>query len=590
MPKRYIQFKKIVQSIIIAVLAVLVASLIRKFFLGSLDDKVVWITFYPAVMVAAIIGGFFSGMLASIFTVLIVIFQWKFFIDTPFISGNIGTISTIVFLINCSLISAISEYSRQQKIKANIQKEKAERANEAKSKFLANMSHELRTPLNAILGFTRIMQDNISIPEKEQKNLKIINRSGEHLLGLINNVLDIAKIEAGQTEKNELSFNIENTIYEVTQLMKQNAKAKGLELKTNFQKNIPYYIKSDKQKINQILINLLGNAIKFTEKGKVTLIVNKENLKNQSFLIFEVEDTGVGINKEDLNNIFKPFKQSSTISIQQGTGLGLAISKQYAEILGGSISVVSENGQGSKFTVKIPLVLAVENDIANSTNKYSKVKSIVPGQNNLGILIVEDQVENWLLLQRIHEKVGINVHIAENGLQGVEMFKELKPDLIWMDVRMPVMDGLEATKQIRHFGKGENVKIIGVSAHVFEDEIKSVMSVGMDSFKKKPYQFHEIYECLNEQLGVKFNFYENYYIEDLKPLSTKILKNIPSKILEELKIAIKNLNNEQIDFAINQIQEIDYETAQTILYYTKRLKYTDVYRLLNSHLVPIENE
>lgn len=421
-------------------------------------------------------------------------------------------------------------------------KEKAEAASEAKSNFLANMSHELRTPLNAILGFTRLMRDNTSIPDGELNNLKIINRSGEHLLSLINNVLDIAKIESGQTKKNEISFKLENAVYEVSQLMSQHAEAKKLHLKTIYHENIPAYIKTDKQKLRQILINLIGNAIKFSNSGTIKLNIKNEINRGQSFLLLEVEDEGIGIEKKDLDKIFLAFEQSSNLSVQKGTGLGLTITKQFTELLGGSISVESEIGVGTKFSVKIPLIIEAGSTGISQSNKFSNGKSIVPGQGDFRILIVEDQIENWMLLQAIHEKVGIKVKIAENGLQGLEMFKKWKPHLIWMDVRMPVMDGLEATKEIRKLEQGKDVKIIGISAHVFKDEIQNIMSVGMDSFIKKPYQFHEIYECLNNQLGIKFIFSEKDRLIEQKQLTTGILKNIEPKILEELKTAIENLN------------------------------------------------
>jgi signal transduction histidine kinase/DNA-binding response OmpR family regulator len=579
-----INIKSILSSIGIAVIAVIVASLIRKFILGSLEGKVEWITFYPAVMIAALLGGFFSGVLTSAFAAFIVLFQWQLITNSMFIGGKIGTISTIVFLINCIFISAISEYSRQQKLQADIQKEKAERASRAKSTFLANMSHELRTPLNAILGFTHLMQDNINIPEKEQENLKIINRSGEHLLGLINNVLDISKIEAGQTAKNEISFSIENAIFEVRELMSRHAEAKNLKLKTIFQENLPQYIKTDKQKLIQILINLIGNAIKFTNNGEIILHVKKESRNEQLFLIMEVEDTGIGIDKQELSKIFTPFEQSSNASVQEGTGLGLSISKQYAELLGGSISVESQLGVGSNFFIRIPLIISDTAGLNEITSQFANVKSIAPGQRDFRILIVEDHVENWLLLQRIHEKVGIQVKIAENGLQGVKAFKEWQPHLIWMDVRMPIMNGLEATKSIRSMENGKDVKIIGVSAHVFKDEIHNVMSVGMDSFVKKPYQFQEIYECLNEQLGINFILTENDKNEEQYLLTSEMLKIFDIKLLETLKTAILNLNDEQIDLAISEIQKIDNDVAQVLQSYTKKFKYTELYRSINSTL------
>ncbi|MBT4286228.1 MAG: response regulator [Deltaproteobacteria bacterium] len=574
---------KILRSLILTAVTVLFAVLFRKFFLGTLENKVEWITFYPAVMIAAILGGFYSGLLTSLLAVYIITFQWQILVSSPFISGNTGIISIAVFIINCILISAISEYSRRQKIKADILKEKAEQANQAKSTFLANMSHELRTPLNAILGFTRIMQGNVRIPEDEHENLTIINRSGEHLLGLINNVLDISKIEAGQTEKDEISFNVENIVYEVVNLMSQNAEAKKLQFKTIIKEGLPRYIKTDKQKLRQILLNLIGNAIKFTDQGRITLTVKKDNESSGEFLTFSIEDTGIGIEKNDLEKIFRPFAQSSTNMMKKGTGLGLTLSKQYAELMGGTISIESQIGTGSKFTIKIPLITAEKEEFALMTNKFTNVKSIASGQPHYRILIVEDQKENWLLLQRIHENIGIQVKIAENGLQGVKIFQEWQPHLIWMDIRMPILDGLEATKKIRDQEKGQEVKIVGVSAHVFKDEIQNVMSVGMNSFIKKPYQFYEIYQCLNEHLGIAFDYDIGDDLKEQKQLTLEMLKKAESNLLLKLKTSIKNLNEEQIEDVIDQIKCIDLELAQVLTYYTKNLKYTEIFRLLNDY-------
>lgn len=577
------KIKSLARNFIIAVVAVLTASLIRKLFLGALDDKVVWITFYPAVMVAAIFGGFSSGLLTAVFTIIIVTFKWNLFTETPFIDGDLGTISIIVFLLNCSLISGISEYSRRQKIKANIQKQKAEHASKAKSEFLANISHELRTPLNAILGFTHLMQDSGKIQNEELKSLKIIGRSGEHLLALINNVLDIAKIESGRTTKTEISFNLENMIYEVVQIMSKEAENKNLQLKTILKEDVPNYIRTDKQKLKQILLNLIGNAIKFTNSGQITLSLKKKMINEQMFLIMNVEDTGIGITKVDLERIFNPFEQSSNASTQKGTGLGLSISKQYANLLGGEITVKSEAGVGSNFSVEIPLVPSLSESSKQQSNKYYNVNSVVSGQTNFRILIVEDQIENWLLLKQIHEKIGLQVKVAENGHQGLEIFKEWQPHLIWMDIRMPVMNGLEATKKIRLLNNGKTVKIVGISAHVFKDEIQNILSAGMDDFIKKPYLFHEIYQCLNEQIGIDFIFNKTEPEIEQKPLQSNLFENIDIKLLQQLQIAIKNLNKKQMELAIHQIQKIDSEAAQTLLTHVHELKYTEIYRALNSY-------
>jgi signal transduction histidine kinase/CheY-like chemotaxis protein len=573
----------ILRVIILTTISVLIAILIRKLFLSTLENKVEWITFYPAVMVSAILGGFYSGLLTSALAAYIITFQWQLLVSSPFVSGNTGMISVSVFILNCILISAISEYSRRQKKKADREKDKAERANLAKSTFLANMSHELRTPLNAILGFTRLMQSNVNIPDDEHKNLTIINRSGEHLLGLINDVLDIAKIEAGQTEINQISFNVENVVYEIVNLMIQDVETRKLDFKTKIQKDLPRYIKTDIQKLRQILINLIGNAIKYTNQGSITLNIRKDIKNEQKFLIFDVEDTGIGIKKSDLEKIFKPFGQVDTNAIKKGTGLGLTLSKQYAELLGGSVLIESQIGTGSKFSVYIPLITSEREDLSTITNKFASVISIASGQPHKRILVVEDQIENWLLLQRIHENVGIQVKIAENGLQGVELFQEWQPHLIWMDVRMPVLDGFEATKKIRGLEKGQEVKIIGVSAHVFKDEIKNVMSVGMDSFIKKPYQFYEIYQRLNEQLGIVFEFDTIDNLADQKQLTVDMLKKAEKSDLVKLKTAIKNLNEHQIEDVINHVLGTDLELGQILMYYTKNLKYTEIYHFLNEY-------
>ena len=470
---------------------------------------------------------------------------------------------------------------KQAEEELRLAKEKAETASKAKSVFLANMSHELRTPLNAILGFTRVMRGNSKLPFAEQNNLEIIDRSGEHLLNLINDVLDIAKIESGELETHYTSFCLEDLTRDIVELMSRYAQSKNLVVRSHFQKDLPRFIKTDKQKLRQILLNLMGNAIKFTERGSVVLATSRIVDSNQDYLVFEVVDTGKGIEQEIQDSIFKPFFQGEADRGLKGTGLGLAISKQFAELLEGTISVESQFGIGAKFIVQIPLVISEKQDDVSTGNRFSSVKRIVPGQPEFRILIVEDKIENWLLLKRLHENVGLQVDIAENGSEGITKFEEMQPDLIWMDVRMPEVNGLEATRRIRGMKNGERVKIIGVSAHVFHDDIKNMTSVGMDGFIRKPYHFYEIYQCLNEHLGVEFVHEAKQQKPSPERLSVSMLKRVDKPLLRELSTAIKSLNEEKIESIVRQIEQFDVDLATVLEQYTRNYKYAEVYHLLN---------
>lgn len=578
-----IDFEPIAKKILIAIFAVVVASLLRKYLLSSLENKVVWITYYPAVMTAAIFGGVYTGLLSAILTCLIVIYGWQFFCTLPFINSHADWIGLFVFLLNCTMVSIIAEYSQRQKLKANKAKDQAEMANKAKSIFLANMSHELRTPLNAILGFTQLMKLNTSIPPEEQKNLEVINRSGEHLLNLINNVLDISKIEAGHTTVTILPFNLIMAFYDIELIMSQRAEAKGLLFYSEIDTAIPAVILSDELKLKQILINLLGNAIKFTPHGHVRLMAKVQtNVQgNLPVLLIEVEDTGIGISEDDTAKIFDPFMQVGDLSANNGTGLGLTICKQFTELLGGSISIHSKLNVGSSFRVQIPVKFAAKTE--SKIDNYQHIKSLAITEPEYRILIVEDQIENWLLLQRILENVSFKVKVAINGAEGVETFKTWNPHLIFMDVRMPVMDGLEASSTIRKLESGNLVKIVGVSAHVFADGVKNVLDAGMDDFIKKPYIFSDIYGSLQKHLGVSYIF--NDLTEISQPgnnhLTVEMLKQLDNALLQELREYIENLEPDKLAHVIERISMQNKELANNLNYFISNLKFTEIFRLLN---------
>lgn len=391
--------------------------------------------------------------------------------------------------------------ANQSLTRAKIQ---AEAANIAKGSFLSNISHEIRTPLNAILGFSRLMREDPDASGKLRKAIDIISRSGEHLLALINDVLDMAKIDAGHMVIEKVTCDLGGLLDEITSMMRLRAEDKGLQLTLTQSSRLPRFVSTDASKLRQILINLIGNAIKFTEHGSVTLRMNAApGNDSQQLLTIEVEDSGIGISAANRTKIFEPFVQVNHKK-WRGTGLGLTITQRFVQLLGGRINVQSAIGKGSLFRVELPVELAQAPESNAVEIESGRVTGLAPGQSEYRILIVEDQLENSMLLAEILDLPGLQVRVAANGEQGVEMFAQWKPHLIWMDIRMPVMDGMEATQRIRAQPGGHEVKIVAVTASVFKAERDALMAASMDAIVLKPYQFGEVYHTLTTLLGVSF--------------------------------------------------------------------------------------
>jgi two-component system sensor histidine kinase/response regulator len=396
----------------------------------------------------------------------------------------------------------------------------AEVANRAKSEFLANMSHELRTPLNAILGFTQLMSRDCSLNSSQLEHLEIINRSGEHLLTLINDVLSMAKIEAGQTTLNENSFDLYRLLDAIEQMFKLKAESKGLQLTFEHSPDVPQYVRTDESKLRQVLINLLGNAIKFTSEGSVTLKVTRKKGKGKSeedsfvlpfnflLLTFSISDTGSGIAPTEFESLFEPFVQTQTgRTSQQGTGLGLPISRQFVRLMGGKIRVNSTLGEGTTFSFDIQVNPADMAEIPPQ-KLTRRIIALAPNQTRYRILVVEDKWENRQLLVKLLESLGFEVREAENGKEGVAIWETWEPHLIWMDMRMPVMDGYEATKLIKSHLKGQATVIIALTATAFEETRSVILSAGCDDFVGKPFQEEAILEKMAHYLGVRYIYAE----------------------------------------------------------------------------------
>jgi PAS domain S-box-containing protein len=477
----------------------------------------------------------------------------------------------------------LEEEIQHRTIDLILARDAAEAANKAKSVFLTNMSHELRTPLNAILGFSSLMGKDVQLQARHQQSLDIINRSGEHLLNLINDVLDMAKIEAGRVQLEEAPFDFDALVREVTDMMSLRANERGLQLIIDQSSECPLYLLGDESRLRQILVNLIGNAVKFTLEGGVTVRLGRRKNK-VSHLLIEVEDSGPGISPEDQQRIFEPFVQLGEHGINQGGGLGLTITQQFVKLMDGNLTLESTPGKGSLFRVELPLKEATEADIINSPElEKGEVVGKVPGQLEYRILIVEDQLENQLLLSKLMEAVGLQVRIVENGQLGVQLFQSWQPHLIWMDRRMPVMDGLEAAKAIRQLPGGKEVKIVAVTASAFMEQRDEILRAGMDDFLRKPYRANEIYDCLSRQLGVQFIHKSRPEPQEQSvKLTPEMLLVLPEELRRKLKDVLENLEREQIDRIIEQVGSYDQNLKAVLACLAEKFDYPAILKALRT--------
>ncbi|PZU97080.1 MAG: histidine kinase [Pseudanabaena sp.] len=425
---------------------------------------------------------------------------------------------------------------------------KADSANQAKSTFIANMSHELRSPLNAVIGFSQLMMRTSNLPKEHYENASIIHRSGDYLLTLINNILDLSKIEAEKITLNPKVFDLERLLDDIEDMFQLRANNAGLNLVFERGCDVPKYICTDELKLRQVLVNLVGNAVKFTQAGSVYVTVEStvlnDSLNNDSSnnegseampkccLIFAVIDTGVGIESAELSNLFVSFSQAQAgREKQEGTGLGLAISRRFVQLMGGDIEVSSELGKGTTFQFQIQVEIA--QSLPEQALNSRRALAIAPNQPTYKILVVDDKHCNCQLLIKLLQPMGFDLREASNGQEAIAIWDQWEPHLIWMDMRMPVMDGYEATKHIKSTTKGNATAIIALTASVLEEEKAIVLSAGCDDFVRKPFSEQIIFDTLAKHLGVKYVYEQTPMYAQAAELNAAIVE--PERLFDILK-------------------------------------------------------
>jgi PAS domain S-box-containing protein len=494
------------------------------------------------------------------------------------------------------IISTINDISDRRESEVALQQAKleAEAANQAKSRFLSNMSHELRTPLNAILGFTQVMNRDTSLSPNQRDRVDIINRSSEHLLEMINDVLDMAKIESGRVDIYSSSFDLYRLLETLENMFSMRLLAKGIALVIERLHNVPQFVKTDEGKLRQILINLIGNAIKFTDEGqirvKVRLIEDRQSQeKPNTLLFFDVEDTGVGISNSELDSIFEAFfqgKQGSS-SGRVGTGLGLPICREFVQLLNGNIWVSSKLGCGSLFQFYIPV------ETVSDSNRLPSPRftEISPQQLQHRILVVDDRWECRKLLTQILEPLGLDIREAKNGQEAIKVWQDWNPHLIWMDMVMPVMDGYTAAQYIKTHLQGRDTFIIALTASTLEADTDTILNVGCDAVLHKPFRESEILQTLGQHLGIHLT------VQGQKPsnrirvtkqpmgnLRRALLESMSQEWIAQVHEAAQKVDNAVLLLLIAQIPDKDYTLRDALINLVKNFRCDVIFELTEPQL------
>lgn len=469
-------------------------------------------------------------------------------------------------------------------------KQEAEFANKSKSLFLANMSHEIRTPLNAIIGFSQLMNRDKNLTYTQKEYNSSIIKAGEHLLTLINDILELSKVEAGKMILNNTKINLHLFLEDIYTIYKERALNKKLQLIFEKSDDLPKYVLIDEAKLRQIFVNLISNAIKFTEEGGIAVRTKLLIQNEKKYLYAEIEDSGMGIPESDLPQLFKHFVQTSTGINRGGTGLGLALSKELVSLMGGEIKVKSEVGKGSTFSfyVEITETEISEHDFLSDKNR-KRVKSILPTITPPKILVVDDRPENLRVVENLLKAVGFETNVAKDGLEAVKIFEEWKPDLILMDLRMPVLDGYEATRMIKFSERGKNTPIIALTASAFEEEKTRAKAVGVQGYIRKPFRESELFDMIADLLKIEY-LYDTDDIDNIQENTTQseetileFINQVPAPIIKKLLSTIKIADVDGFIDTVERIKFIEPKLTNYLIKLANNYEYDKIENILNKY-------
>jgi CheY-like chemotaxis protein len=453
------------------------------------------------------------------------------------------------------------------------------------------MSHEIRTPMNAILGFSQLMQRDQGLTPRQCQYLETINRSGEHLLALINDVLEMSKIEAGRTAVNPSTFDLPALLDDLEMMFRVRTNEKKLAFTVEVLGDVPRYVVTDINKLRQVFINVLGNAVKFTEQGGVALRVRVDRTGAAApcpCLRVEVEYTGPGIAADEQDKLFRHFEQTKTgQQAGTGTGLGLAISREFVRLMGGDITLSSQVGKGSVFVINLPLKEG-EAEAVQAHDTPRRVLRLRPGQAACRVLIADDVEDNRQLLAQLLAPVGFETRLANNGAEAVREFEQWRPHLVLMDFRMPVMDGREAIRRIRAMPGGKEPRIIAVTASAMDDNRQELMEVGADDFLGKPFREAKLFQKIHAHVGVEYVYADDpagAAPEDAAELTPGSLAGWPPALVDGMRDAVITADLDQLLAKIQDVEARDPATAHGLRRLAEGFQYQKLLDLFSTEAV-----
>ncbi len=497
------------------------------------------------------------------------------------------SLSTILIDGKWNAVGILRDTTEQKKIEAALVKAKqeSEAANKAKSLFLSNMSHEIRTPLNAIIGFSQLMNRDKLLTEAQKEYNNSIIRAGEHLLELINEILELSKIEAGRVVLNPTNIDLHTLFNDIYMLFKERAQFKHLQLIFENSDDLPQFVIIDESKLRQLFVNIIGNAIKFTEEGGIAVRTRVDKIDHdRNYLIVEVQDSGPGIPEEEIGRLFRHFEQTSSgVKKGSGTGLGLALSRELALLMGGDITVSSQVGVGSVFTFKVEIKNGKAEDIEKSNTK--RVICVDKSEEVYRILVVDDKKENLQVAVDLLKLVGFETFEAVDGADAIEKFKECDPHLILMDMRMPVMDGYEATSRIKSMDKGKNIPIVALTASTFEEERNRIKALDMQGYIRKPFRESDLFNTIGKILNIKYVYEDDVlqadeHINAVTDNTENNLIKLPDSLISEMLNAISVADLDQLIKLIGTIEQDNPQFAHQLLVLAKNYDYDHLEKLL----------